>query len=114
MALTQEAGAENVETGLMTMDCKTFIPECVIAESLMTAPKDHFSAAPLDQQNPETLCSNPYTKSLQAAAAVEDVRLIPLRPIYTFTATISSNVFIEEGDENVSLSGDPCQDQVNV
>lgn len=111
---TKEAGAENVETGLTTMDRKAFIPECVIAESLMTPPKDHFSAAPLDQQNPETLGSKPYTKSLQAAAVVEDTKLISLRPINTFTATRSSSVFIEEGDENVSLSTDPCQDQVSV
>lgn len=103
----------------MTMDPKTddgkaFISECVIAESLSTAAEDQFTAAPLDQPNPGTLGSDPHTKSLQAAAVVGDTRLIPLRPVTPFTATRSSNEFIEEGDENVSLSTDPCQDLVSV
>lgn len=93
---------------------KAFIPECVIAESLITAAEDQFTAAPPDQPKPETLVSDPHTKSLQTAAVVEDTRLIPLRPLTPFTATRSSNEFIEEEDEDVSLSVGPCQDLVSV
>lgn len=86
----------------------------MIAESLIIAAENQFTAAPLDQPKPETLISDPHTKSLQAAAVVEDPRLIPLRPLTPFTATRSSNEFIEEEDEDVSLSACPCQDLVSV
>ncbi|XP_044023969.1 nesprin-2 isoform X2 [Siniperca chuatsi] len=117
---TKESGSENVESVLRTMDCKAdvgkaFSPE---TESLIAgaipAVEDGFTAATaaLDQHGSpkhETPVTDPHSKSLQAAAAVEDTRLIPARPITPFTSTRASDEFIEEGDKDLSLSTAPHQ-----
>ncbi|XP_073348713.1 LOW QUALITY PROTEIN: nesprin-2a [Pagrus major] len=112
--------SENVGTGLKTMDSKAdvgkaFNPETVTAESLISAAENQFAAdAPaLDQQglpNPETLVPDAFTKSPRAAATLEDTRLIPDRPVTPFAATRASDEFIEEEEEDLSLSTVPCQD----
>ncbi|XP_070706002.1 nesprin-2a [Pempheris klunzingeri] len=95
---TKESGSEHVDIGLPTMDSKAvigkeFSPETVTAQS----PK------------PETLVTDTPTKSIQTAAAVEDTRLIPARPVAPFTARASQE-FIEEGGIDLSLSTAPHQD----
>ncbi len=97
---------------------KAFSPETVTAQSLIAAAEDEFTAAAatLDQHGSpkhETL-TDPHTKSLQAATAVEDTRLIPARPITPFTATRASDEFVEKGDKDLSLSTAPHQHLVRV
>ncbi|KAM9339272.1 nesprin-2a [Symphorus nematophorus] len=132
--------SENVETGLITMDStadvgRAFSPENVTAEPLIAAAEDQFTAAAaaaaaaavaaaavaaaaapatatLDQPKPETLVPDLHAKSLQAAASVEDTRLIPIRPVAPFTATRASEEFIKEEGEDLSLSAAPRQDPV--
>ncbi|XP_037606336.1 nesprin-2-like isoform X2 [Sebastes umbrosus] len=121
---TKESGSGNVETGLITMDSKVgkvFSPKTVTAEPLITADEFTTSPATLDQHGPispkhVSLVVDPHAKSPHAAAAIEDTRLIPVRPITPFTATRASHEFIEEGDEGLSLSTAPRQDldAVNV
>ncbi|XP_045916269.1 nesprin-2 isoform X3 [Micropterus dolomieu] len=117
---TKESESENdpVETGLITMDSKAdvgkaFSPETVMAESLIAAAipaaeNKSIAVATLDQHGSpkhETLVTAPHTKkSFQAAAPVEDTRLIPARPITPFTSIRASDEFTEEGDGNLSLS----------
>uniref|UniRef100_A0A3B4TTW3 Uncharacterized protein n=1 Tax=Seriola dumerili TaxID=41447 RepID=A0A3B4TTW3_SERDU len=88
---TNDSGSKNVGAGFITMDSKADVgdssrPETLTAEPLISAAipaaKDQFTAA---------------TKPPQAAAAIEDTRLIPARPIAPFTPTRES-VLIEDGD----------------
>ncbi|XP_054474146.1 nesprin-2-like [Anoplopoma fimbria] len=107
---TTESESENVETGLITMD--SIIGEALSHETVTIEPLTA-SAAKLDSHGSpkhETLVTYPHAKSLQAAAAVEDTRLIPARPITPFTTTRGSYGFIEEADEHLSLSTAPHQD----
>ncbi|XP_026174095.1 nesprin-2a isoform X2 [Mastacembelus armatus] len=112
----RDFGSKNVKTGDTTMDSKddiseAFSPTTVSAESLITADapatRDKFSPADIlehyESPKHEILVSDPHAKSLQAAAAVEDTRLIPVRPITPFAATRTSTECIE-GDEALSLS----------
>lgn len=120
--LTRESGSENVETRLITMDSeadvgKAFSPETVTAQSLIAAAEGEFPAAATKDRHGSTkheTLPDPHTKSLQAAAAVEDTRLIPARPTAPFTAMRASDEFIEEGDKDLSLSTAPRQDLVSV
>ncbi|XP_056219440.1 nesprin-2-like [Seriola aureovittata] len=88
---TNDSGSKNIGAGFITMDSKADVgdssrPETLTAEPLISAvipaAKDQFTAA---------------TKPPQAAAAIEDTRLIPARPIAPFTPTRES-VLIEDGD----------------
>ncbi|XP_035534355.1 nesprin-2 isoform X4 [Morone saxatilis] len=119
-------GSEIVETVLITLDSdvgKAFSPKTVTAQSLLAAAEDELAAAAaaaaaatLDRHRSpkhESLVTSPHTKSLQAAAAVEDTRLIPTRPITPFAATRASDEFIE-GDEDLSLPTAPPQDVVHL
>ncbi|XP_040920887.1 nesprin-2a [Toxotes jaculatrix] len=90
---TNDFGSKNVVTGLITVDSK--------AEHQFAA------AAPQDQHD------SPKHETLDTAtcaAAIEDTRLIPSRPITPFTAARASVELIEEGDEDLSLSTVPHQD----
>lgn len=122
---TKESGSEQIETGLIRMDSKAvvgkaFSPGTVTADSLIAAAipaAEDGLTAKLDQhgsQNNDTCITDSQTKSLQAAAAVEDTRLVPVRPITPFTATRASDEFIEKGHEDLSLSTAPHQDLVSV
>lgn len=115
--------SDDVETGLTTVDSqdhvsKAFSPEIATAGSVLAAAEDQFAAAaapPLDQQGSpahENLVTDPHTTTLQAAAAVEDTRLVPARPITPITATGTSAESIEEGDKELALSTTPPQDLV--
>ncbi|XP_076613023.1 nesprin-2a [Chaetodon auriga] len=106
----------SVKFGLDTKESKAHVsealsPETVTAGSVLAAAEDQFSAAAaaasLDRHRSpahETLVPDPQTTSLQAAAAAEDTRLIPARPVTPLTATRASAEFIEEGDKDLSLS----------
>lgn len=122
---TKESESENdpVETGLITMDSKAdvgkaFSPETLIAAAIPAAENKSIAVATLDQHGSpkhETLVTAPHTKkSFQAAAPVEDTRLIPARPITPFTSIRASDEFTEEGDGNLSLSTALHQDLVSV
>ncbi|XP_034756192.1 nesprin-2-like [Etheostoma cragini] len=116
-----EFGSINVETGLITMDSKVdkaCCPQSVTAEPLIVAAfpaaKDEITAAVTLCQHGspkhETLLIDPLAKSLLAATAVEDTRLIPARPRTPFTATRGFDEYIEEEDEQLSSSIAPNQD----
>ncbi|XP_059211817.1 nesprin-1 [Centropristis striata] len=117
--LHTEEPAENVESGLKSMDSKVdkaLSPEAVTAESFTAAAapaaEDEFTAAAasLNQHlspKHETFITSPRLKSLQAVAAVEDTRLIHARPITPFTATRAPDEFMDERDEQLSLSAAP-------
>lgn len=116
--------SDDVGTGLTTMDSKadvgkTFIPENVTPESLISAAENQpAAAAPAHDQhglpNPETLVPNTLTKSPPGAATLEDTRLIPDRPVTPFGATRALDEFIKEEDKDLPLSTVPCQDLVSV
>lgn len=98
---------------------KTFIPENVTPESLISAAENQpAAAAPAHDQhglpNPETLVPNTLTKSPPGAATLEDTRLIPDRPVTPFGATRALDEFIKEEDKDLPLSTVPCQDLVSV
>lgn len=98
---------------------KAFNPEKVTAESLISAAENQpAAAAPAHDQhelpNPETLVPNALTKSPQAAATLEDTRLIPDRPVTPFAATRALDEFIEREDNDLPLSTVPCRDLVSV
>ncbi|GLD49701.1 nesprin-2-like protein [Lates japonicus] len=125
---TIDFGSKNVEPGLVTVDSKADVgdsshPKLLMAEPPLitavtpaaegqfTAPAPAAAAATLDQhQSPKHKAFNtdPHTKPPQAAAAIEDTRLIPTRPITPFTRELAG--FIEEGDEDLSLPTAPHQD----
>ena len=112
-----ESGSENVETALITMDLEAdhgeaLIPECGVAEPPTTADEDQSTTAIKDQPKSETLISDPHEPSLQAAAAVEDARVIPSRPTVTPLNCSSANEFVTQSHEDVSLCAVPCRDQV--
>ncbi|XP_071323734.1 nesprin-2a isoform X2 [Trachinotus anak] len=92
---TNDFRSKNVETGLITLDSKADVGDSSCPKTLTTEPL--ITAIPA------------ATKSPQAAAAIEDTRLIPTRPIAPFKPTRES-VLIEEGDKNLSLSTAPHQD----
>lgn len=123
---TNDFGSKNVETGLKTKGSKAdvgkaFSLETATVESLIPADtpaaKDKFMAADTLEQHEtpkhETLVSDPSTKSLLAAAALESTRLIPVRPTTPFAATSSVEI-IEGGDEDLCLSKAPHKDTVSV
>ncbi|XP_008295523.1 uncharacterized protein LOC103368812, partial [Stegastes partitus] len=117
-------GSKNVESGLITLDStgNVFSPKTVTTESLNTAAipaaEDQFNTAATNQNHDsskhETLHTDPSAKSPQAAAAVEDTRLIPSRPITPFTSKRASDEFIEEEVEDRSVSTGPHSDLVSV
>ncbi|XP_069017780.1 nesprin-2a isoform X4 [Embiotoca jacksoni] len=114
-------GCENVQAGLITLDSeahvgKAFSPETATAESVNTdtAAEDQFKVAAADQnepQRPETSDGDARVESPPAAAAVEDTRLIPLRPITPFTAKRLSTELTEEEGEGRSPSAAARSDQ---
>lgn len=119
---TKGSGSENNETGFITMDSKdgkASSLETVTAEPLISAAvpaaEVEFTGAEHGSPKHETLVPyDHHVKSLQTVAAVEDTRLIPVRPITPFTATRGSDEFIEERDEHLFLSTAPHQDPVSV
>lgn len=72
-----------------------------------------FAASSASQPDPEAVVADIHATSLQAPGAVEDTRLIPLRPTTPFAASKSSSEFIEEGDEDASSSAGPLNDLVS-
>ncbi|XP_054871829.1 nesprin-2 isoform X5 [Amphiprion ocellaris] len=113
-------GSKNAENVLIELDSagKTFSPITVTTESLNTATipaaEDQFVTAATDQHHEspkhETLHTVPQTKCPQAAAALEDTRLIPSRPITPFTSKRASDEFLEEEVEDLCLSTAPHPD----
>lgn len=73
-----------------------------------------FTASTASQPDPEAPVSDLHAKSLQASAAVEDTRLIPLRPRTPFAASKPSSEFREEGDEDTSASAGPLNGLVSL
>lgn len=57
---------------------------------------------------------NPQIKSPQVAAALEDTRLVPSRPVTPFSVTRIPDELREEEDEHLSLSKGPHPDLVSV
>ncbi|XP_058468686.1 nesprin-2-like isoform X4 [Solea solea] len=99
---------KDVDTGLKSANvgdssCPE-TPATAAAEVQHSATDRHKSA------KHETLDPKPHTESLQAAAAIEDTRLIPVRPITPFTASGESAEFIADGDEDLALSTASQQD----
>lgn len=78
-------------------------PERATAESSVAAADAQFTAATPDQE-PTTLVRQPQIMVLQPAAAVEDTRLVPVRPLTPFTA----------GGEESTFSAGPGQDLASV
>lgn len=111
---TKEPEWENVETGLLTMDSEAgevCSPErAATAESLVTAADSQFTAAVLDRPEPTALVRDPSITSLQPAAAVEDTRLVPVRPLTPFTARDLTT----GGGEESTFSAGPGQDLASV
>ncbi|XP_034436669.1 nesprin-1-like [Hippoglossus hippoglossus] len=109
---TIDFAAENLETGLTTMDSKaeSSHPETLTSEPLITAAppaaEDQCTAADSlerrESSKHETSATDPRAKSPQA----EDTRTIPMRPVTPFTATRESPEFTEEDDEDPALSTD--------
>ncbi|XP_078030046.1 nesprin-2a isoform X4 [Epinephelus lanceolatus] len=118
---SKEFASENVETGLITMDSKAgkaLSPKTETTKSLVAAAvpaaEFKFTAAAIrdtyGSPQHETRIANPHAESPQAAAAVEDTRVIPTRPITPFSATRGSREFIEEGSKHLPLSVPSHQD----
>ncbi|KAL7388816.1 hypothetical protein ABVT39_021245 [Epinephelus coioides] len=118
---SKEFASENVETGLITMDSKAgkaLSPKTETTKSLVAAAipaaEFKFTAAAIRDTHGspqhETRIANPHAESPQAAAAVEDTRVIPTRPITPFSATRGSCEFIEEGSKHLPLSVPSHQD----
>jgi len=109
-------GSQNAETGLINSDlkadvCKAFSPKVVTADSpnaahIPTAEVHTEAAAPGQHESPkqETSDISPQIKSPLTAAAVEETRLIPSRPVTPFSAKRASDEFREEEDENLPFS----------
>ncbi|XP_068433248.1 nesprin-2a [Clinocottus analis] len=110
---TTESESEHVETGLIAMD--SIVGETLSHETEEKTDEDKFTAgaAKLDLHGStkhKTLVLDSDAKSLQAAAAEEDTRLIPARPKTPFTAIRGSDGSIEEADKHLSLFTAPHQD----
>lgn len=85
-----------------------------MAESPVALAADQFTVStvgPLDLQTP--VC-NLRTTTLQVSAAVEDTRLIPLRPTTPFAAPKLLREFIVEGDEDTFSSAPPLNTMVSL
>lgn len=85
-------------------------PERATDESLVAAADRQFPAAALDRAEPTTLVRQPQSGSLQPAAAVEDTRLVPVRPLTPFAASDLAT----EGGEESTFSARPAQDLASV
>lgn len=83
------------------------VTECAMAELPVPPAGDKFIVLIANQPDYKTPGCDLSTTSLQASAAVEDTRLIPLRPTTPFAAYTPSGEFIEEGDEETSSSTPP-------
>lgn len=85
-----------------------------MAELAVALAGDQFTVSTVSQPDTQTPVCDLRTTPLQASAAVEDTRLIPLRPTTPFAASKSSSEFIEEGDEDTSLSEPPLNTLVSL
>ncbi|KAM4521617.1 nesprin-2a isoform 3-T4 [Odontesthes bonariensis] len=109
-------GPQNAETGLINLDlkadaCKAFSPKVVTVDCpntahIPTAEVHTEAAAPAQHESPkqETSDIGPQIKSALTAAAVEETRLIPSRPVTPFSAKRASDEFRAEEDENLPFS----------
>nr|XP_040016362.1 nesprin-2 isoform X2 [Gasterosteus aculeatus aculeatus] len=116
---TSEPESENVATGLIKTDSvvgEAFGHETVTIEppiaaaSLAVEDKFTAGAAKLDSHGSpkcESLVAEPHATFPQAAAAVEETRLIPARPETPFTATRGFDGFMEEADKHPYFSTRP-------
>ncbi|XP_041832728.1 nesprin-2-like [Melanotaenia boesemani] len=96
--------SQNVETGLIKPDLKVFSPKTVKTDSANSATIPPAEAAgPGPQKSPKQETVDPQKKACLVAAAVEDTRLIPSRPVTPFSTERASDEFREE-DEDLSLS----------
>lgn len=80
------------------------ITKCAMAELPVPLAGDPFPILIANQLDSQTLGCDFRTTSLQASAAVEDTRLIPLRPTTQFAASKPSSEFIEKDKEEMSSS----------
>lgn len=122
---TSEPESENVATGLIKTDSvvgEAFGHETVTIEppiaaaSLAVEDKFTAGAAKLDSHGSpkcESLVAEPHATFPQAAAAVEETRLIPARPETPFTATRGFDGFMEEADKHPYFSTRPHRHLVN-
>uniref|UniRef100_UPI0037E98A37 nesprin-2a n=1 Tax=Semicossyphus pulcher TaxID=241346 RepID=UPI0037E98A37 len=104
---SKDSGSESIDQRLKTVDSEADVGKALNPESLIAAVED--AAATLDQQGSpiyKTHSTELQTKSPQAAAAAEDTRLIPARPVTPFSAARPS----EAGEKDPSLCTAPCQD----
>ncbi|CAJ1078355.1 LOW QUALITY PROTEIN: nesprin-2 [Xyrichtys novacula] len=108
---------DKADSGLITLDSqavsRALPPENAAAESLVSAAEDEDTAPcsiTVDRPKHETTNTDHQTKPPQEAAAVEDTRLIPARPVTPFTASrTESEDLTNEGDKDQSM--DSLQDQ---
>ncbi len=95
-------------------DQEAFSPETVTAKSPIAVAAPASTLHQHGSPKPAALLPDAHKKSLQPAAAVEDTRVIPARPVAPFTATKASDEFLQEEDGDLSLSTTPQQELVSV
>lgn len=89
------------------------ITECVMAELPVGLAVDLLTVSAVSQLDLQTPVCDLRTPTVQASAAVEDTRLIPLRPTTPFAASKPLREFIEESDEDAFSSAPPLNTLVS-
>ncbi|XP_041660769.1 nesprin-2 [Cheilinus undulatus] len=117
---SQDSASGSIGSTSVTSDSKVAdsgnrsSPETVTDESLITAADNKIKQDQQGSPQHENLSSDLQIKPLQAAAAVEDMRLIPLRTTALSNSKMASEENILERDKDHSLSTEMPQDLDNL